>query len=252
MLNVTIRGLFAHKARFVSTFLAVILGIGFLSGTLVLTDTIKGTFNDLFADVNRGTDALRAEHARRRGRHQQSGRRSLANHQRRDGSHTAADINPTTPSRAAQGHGNPGGAPTRDRGQGPRNPGGTPRGPVEARGSTPFHVADGRAPTAADEVVIDKSSATKGHLKVGDTISIVLPTATEPQPVPSCRHRQVRLPPTAPSETSYARFTLPTARHVLTPARQDRIDQGARPERSVAGRRWRRISVRAAADKRKR
>src|SRR3954452_1004581 len=58
MFKVAVRGLFAHKARFVSTFLAVILGIGFLSGTLVLTDTIKGTFNDLFADVNKGTDAV--------------------------------------------------------------------------------------------------------------------------------------------------------------------------------------------------
>src|SRR3954452_9699029 len=58
MFKVAVRGLFAHKARFVSTFLAVILGIGFLSGTLVLTDTIKGTFNDLFADANKGTDAV--------------------------------------------------------------------------------------------------------------------------------------------------------------------------------------------------
>src|SRR3954469_1539957 len=58
MWKVSVRGLFAHKARFASTFLAVLLGIAFLSGTLVLTDTIKGTFNDLFADVNKGTDAV--------------------------------------------------------------------------------------------------------------------------------------------------------------------------------------------------
>src|SRR4051812_15855768 len=58
MFKVAVRGLFEHKARFASTFLAVLLGIAFLSGTLVLTDTIKGTFNDLFADVNKGTDAV--------------------------------------------------------------------------------------------------------------------------------------------------------------------------------------------------
>src|SRR5437870_4938167 len=58
MWKVAVRGLFAHKARFVSTFLAVTLGVGFLSGTLVLTDTIINTFDDLFADVNKDTDAV--------------------------------------------------------------------------------------------------------------------------------------------------------------------------------------------------
>src|SRR3954468_13562672 len=57
MWNYTFKGLLAHKTRFVSTFLAVFLGVAFLSGTLVLTDTIKTSFNDLFGDVYRGTDA---------------------------------------------------------------------------------------------------------------------------------------------------------------------------------------------------
>jgi putative ABC transport system permease protein len=55
--RVTIKGLLAHKLRFLLTALAVMLGVAFLSGTLVLTDTIQRTFDDLFADVNRGTDA---------------------------------------------------------------------------------------------------------------------------------------------------------------------------------------------------
>ena len=33
------------------------LGVAFMAGTLVLTDTIGKTFDDLFADVNAGTDA---------------------------------------------------------------------------------------------------------------------------------------------------------------------------------------------------
>src|SRR5439155_3977262 len=33
------------------------LGVAFMSGTMVLTDTINRTFDNLFADVNRGTDA---------------------------------------------------------------------------------------------------------------------------------------------------------------------------------------------------
>src|SRR5690349_10985730 len=57
MFKVTVKGLRGHLTRFVSTFVAILLGVGFLAGTLVLSDTIKTAFNDLFADVNRGTDA---------------------------------------------------------------------------------------------------------------------------------------------------------------------------------------------------
>lgn len=57
MFKLTLKGLFAHKLRFALTALAVMLGVSFLSGTLILTDTIKRTFDELFADVNEGTDA---------------------------------------------------------------------------------------------------------------------------------------------------------------------------------------------------
>src|SRR5438874_9946075 len=57
MLRLTLDNLFAHRRRLISTFLAVVLGIAFLSGTLVLGDTIKGAFNHLMATVNSGTDA---------------------------------------------------------------------------------------------------------------------------------------------------------------------------------------------------
>src|ERR687897_192304 len=58
MARLTIKGLLAHKLRFLLTALAVMLGVAFMSGTMVLTDTISRTFDNLFADVNRGTDAF--------------------------------------------------------------------------------------------------------------------------------------------------------------------------------------------------
>ncbi len=58
MWRVTIRGLLAKKLRLFTTALAVMLGVAFMSGTLVLTDTMGKVFDDLFADVNRGTDAF--------------------------------------------------------------------------------------------------------------------------------------------------------------------------------------------------
>jgi putative ABC transport system permease protein len=64
VLRVTFKGLFAHKARFFLTGLAVIIGIAFLAGSLVLTDTIKQTFDDLFSTVYKGTDvAVRSRNA---------------------------------------------------------------------------------------------------------------------------------------------------------------------------------------------
>src|SRR4029450_12463569 len=56
MLRLTLRGLWSRKLRTVLTFVVVMLGVSLMAGTLVLTDTIRKTFDDLFADVNRGTD----------------------------------------------------------------------------------------------------------------------------------------------------------------------------------------------------
>ena len=41
MLNATLKSLLAHKLRLALTALAVVLGVAFISGTFVLTDTIK-------------------------------------------------------------------------------------------------------------------------------------------------------------------------------------------------------------------
>jgi len=58
MWKVTRKGLAANKIRFVLTAVAVILGVAFVSGTLVLTATIQKTFDDLFADIYQNTDAV--------------------------------------------------------------------------------------------------------------------------------------------------------------------------------------------------
>jgi len=51
MRNVTIKGLLAHKLRLALTALAIVLGVTFISGTFVLTDTLHNTFNNLFGTV---------------------------------------------------------------------------------------------------------------------------------------------------------------------------------------------------------
>jgi putative ABC transport system permease protein len=43
MLNLTLKGLWAHKLRYALTGLAVVLGVAFMAGTMVLTDTMQKT-----------------------------------------------------------------------------------------------------------------------------------------------------------------------------------------------------------------
>jgi putative ABC transport system permease protein len=56
MFKATVKGLLAHKLRFAMTGLAVVLGVSFMAGTFMLTDTINHTFNVLFAQTAVGKD----------------------------------------------------------------------------------------------------------------------------------------------------------------------------------------------------
>ena len=58
MFFTTIKGLIAHKLRMFATALAVTLGVAFMAGTLVLTDTVGKTFDDLFGNVYKQTDVV--------------------------------------------------------------------------------------------------------------------------------------------------------------------------------------------------
>jgi len=51
MWKVTIKGLLAHRLRLALTALAIVLGVTFISGTFVLTDTLHNTFNVLFGNI---------------------------------------------------------------------------------------------------------------------------------------------------------------------------------------------------------
>lgn len=56
MTRVTLRSIWEHKRRLVSTVVAIVLGVAFMSGTFVFADTIDRVFDDLFSDVNEGVD----------------------------------------------------------------------------------------------------------------------------------------------------------------------------------------------------
>ncbi len=221
------RGLLAHKARFASTFIAVLLGIAFLSGTLVLTDTIKTTFNDLFADVNKGTDAVVRSQEKLSGPGfgddlRQRLDESLVDTVRRVDGVKAADgtVNANFVQIVAsdgKAIGDPGmGAPTFGRNW------------VTTPELNPFRIVEGHPPQADNDVVIDRSAARKGHLSLGDRITVILPKAAPQQ------FDLVGIATFGTADSSLgattAMFTLPTAqKYIGDPGKVDQIRVVAGP-----------------------
>src|ERR1044072_3197528 len=56
MLRITLKSLLARKLRLLLTALAVVLGVAFVAGTLMLGDTLNKTFDQLFVTAYSGTD----------------------------------------------------------------------------------------------------------------------------------------------------------------------------------------------------
>src|SRR6202049_4096613 len=52
--GISLRSLLSHKLRLALTTIAVILGVSFVAGTFILTDTINATFTSIFATANAG------------------------------------------------------------------------------------------------------------------------------------------------------------------------------------------------------
>jgi putative ABC transport system permease protein len=171
MFKIALQSLLARKLRLVTTALAVILGVAFTAGTLVLTDTMSNIFNNLSASVYQGTDALVRAKAVFNGPNQMGEQRPNI-----DGSLVPALSHvPGVAAAAGSAFGyarliGKDGKPIGNPGSGAPTLGGN-WGSVPAL--NPFHLVAGHAPQAPDEVVIDKQSATTGHLKVGDTTTVI-------------------------------------------------------------------------------
>jgi putative ABC transport system permease protein len=56
MRKITVRGLLARKLRLVLTALAIVLGVTFVSGTLILTDILNRTFDTLVGTAYQHVD----------------------------------------------------------------------------------------------------------------------------------------------------------------------------------------------------
>ena len=52
MIKLAVRGVLAHKVRLAMTTVAIVLGVAFVAGTYVFTDSVKQSFDTLFTDVS--------------------------------------------------------------------------------------------------------------------------------------------------------------------------------------------------------
>jgi putative ABC transport system permease protein len=172
MFKIVLQGLFARKLRLVTSALAVILGVAFTAGTLVLTDTMTHIFNDLSAGVYKGTDAVvRAKAVFDAGMNGGEQRplvdASLVPALSQVPGVAAAEGSSFGYARLIGKDGTPIGHPA----NGAPTLGGNWS---TVPGLNPFHLVAGHAPQAPDEVVIDKHSADTGHLAVGDTTTVLV------------------------------------------------------------------------------
>ena len=170
MIKTSFKSAWARKRRLTGTFIAVFLGVAFLSGTLALGDTLNANFQTLFSSVTRGTDAVV------RSTTSVSSDRSRATRAPIDAS-VAQELGKVDGVAAVEPSVEGYGAVI---GRDGKVLGGN--GPPRLAGNwitdpdlNPYQLAEGRAPQAPDEVVINRGAAKDGNLHVGDATTVRTP-----------------------------------------------------------------------------
>ena len=204
MWRATLRTVALHRRRLLATASAVLLGVAFLTGTLVLAETVDASVAGLVADATAGTDAMvrsttemGLEEIRERGVVDLSLGPTIAAVEGVAAAAPRIEIN----GRIVGADGDPIG------GNGPTIVGNW----IDDERLTPYDLAVGRAPSAPGEVVIDRASAEEGGLAIGDTT-----TVRTPEPVDAT---VVGLATVGAADslgaTTYAAFTTEFAADVL-------------------------------------
>ncbi|HET6772987.1 MAG TPA: ABC transporter permease [Acidimicrobiales bacterium] len=171
MLYLTLKEMRAHARRLTGTSLAVVLGVAFLTGTLVLGATLRANFDDLFTEVNAGTDVV-VRNATDLG---MDSPRGLIDPSLVDQVAEVDGVEAAEP--VVTGYGQLLGADGDAIGG---------NGPPQLAGSwvtdpdlNPYRLAEGRAPEGDDEVVVNKGTLDAGDLALGDTTTLLTPEPVE-------------------------------------------------------------------------
>ncbi len=169
MIRTALKTIFAHKLRLALTAMSVVLGVGFIAGTFIFTDTIDNTFSDLFEDVFQGQDVIVQGEAEFDVGF--SGPPPIAD--------TVLDTVLAVPGVEAA-EGSVGGFAVISDKNGEAI---VPTGPPTLGGSWTtderltgnITLRDGRAPMGSDEVTVDAATAGDNDLAVGDVVQIQTP-----------------------------------------------------------------------------
>jgi putative ABC transport system permease protein len=203
--RIAIKNAWARKRRLVGAFLAVFVGVSFLSGTLVLGQTLQRNFDTLFADANAGTDAVvRSATKIDTSSDFQRGPISadtIARVRAVDG------VSSAVPYVEGYGqlldkHGDAIG------GNGPPRVGASWIGDPDLNA---YRLVQGRAPRAADEVVINRGAAKSGKLAVGDTTVLETPRGVRVKIVGLATFGSAD----GFGETTYTAFSLTAAQRLI-------------------------------------
>jgi putative ABC transport system permease protein len=172
MFTTALASLLAHKLRMLAVATAVLLGVAFMAGTLVLTDTVGRTFDNLFGDVYKNTDVVVRAHAAFEGPLTVGAQRGRVDQA------VLSAVRAVPGVREAQGtvfgyariiakDGHALGHPAN----------GAPAIGGDWTASSrlnPYTLVAGSAPVAANDVVVDRKSARDGDLKVGSLTTVLV------------------------------------------------------------------------------
>jgi putative ABC transport system permease protein len=166
MTKVSLRNLAAHKVRLLLTVVAVLLGTAFVAGSFVFTDTLQRSFGQIVSTTDKNIDA------RVQPRHDYDPGVPVSLVPRIAAVPGVQAVQPdiSAPIVLVDSHGtkvSPGGAPS---------VGGPWLSAKESVAVVPTFVS-GHAPDAPNEVVVNSGAATRGHLRTGDRVKVVLPNA---------------------------------------------------------------------------
>lgn len=175
MVHLTWHSLRARRRRLASTAVAVVAGVAFLVGTLVLGDTIAANFDDLFSETAAGTDVVvRAESPVDGSIEADPGRRpieeSLVEELALIDGVEVAEGQVVGYGQLLGADGDPIG------GNGPPRLAGSW---ITTPALNPYRLDQGRAPEGPDEVVVNRGAAEAGGLSLGDRAVVQVPAPVE-------------------------------------------------------------------------
>jgi putative ABC transport system permease protein len=177
MFALTVKSIQANKTRFILTSLAVLLGVAFMAGTFVLTDTIKKSYDQISASVYHSTDAVvRSSQVIDSGGQGATTRGTIS-------ASTLATVRAVKGVQAAEPQqlgiavvvGRNGNLLDAN----PNSSVPLALGWQDTPALNPMRLVSGHAPRAPDEIVIDRASAQKGHFGVGDAVHVVSPAGSQ-------------------------------------------------------------------------